>query len=300
MPRLPHVWPGQLIGSEVAPVTSRAAWHGLRSSDREEGKQMSELSTRNTKLVHYLNEAYGMEMRLETTLQAHISMTSNDRYRRRLKEHLLETRRHGRQVKQRIKRLGGSAQTFPTPGPDVVSDAAGALIGRAEKAIALAQGPLHAVRGTGEAERQLRNAKSEYSTEAEEIATYTAIEALADLLGDKDTKQLARTIRRDEERMLAFLEREIGNQTKALARAEIPAAERRTPSRKRPAARRASTASSRTRVRKGATSAKTSSKSSARARSASGSRRSVSRPPARAKAAVKRPASRRASASAKT
>jgi ferritin-like metal-binding protein YciE len=254
---------------------------------------MSELTAGNAKLVQYLNEAYGAETRLETMLQAHISMTANDRYRRRLKEHLVETRRHGRGVKQRIKRLGGSAQTFPTPGPDLVSDAAGALIGRAGKAVALAQGPLHAVRGTGEAERHLKNVKSEYASEAEEIATYTAIEALAELLGDKDTKQLARAIRRDEERMLGFLEREIGNQTKALARAEIPASERRTPRRKRstPRARRPSSTPARSRTRTAASATKSSRKPSRRA-GTSASRRSTARSRSRAGGSAKRPAAR--------
>ena len=36
---------------------------------------MSELSAGNAKLVQYLNEAYGNEVRLENALQAHISMT---------------------------------------------------------------------------------------------------------------------------------------------------------------------------------------------------------------------------------
>jgi ferritin-like metal-binding protein YciE len=254
---------------------------------------MSELTAGNAKLVQYLNEAYGTEMRLETTLQAHISMTASDRYRRRLREHLVETRRHGREVKKRIKRLGGSAQTFPTPGPDLVGDAAGALIGRAEKAVALARGPLHAMRGTGEAERHLKNAKSEYASEAEEIATYAAIEALADLLGDKDTKQLARAIRRDEQRMLGFLEREIGNQTKALARAEIPASERRSPSRKRSTGRtrRPSSTSSVSRTRTAASAGKTSRKPSRRA-GTSASRRSTARTRARAGGTAKRPAGR--------
>jgi len=194
---------------------------------------MTEPSTGVTKLIQYLNEAYGTEMRLETALQAHISMATQPRYRKRLKEHLTETRRHGREVKARIKRLGGTAETFSTPGPDVVADAAQALLGGAQKAVALAQGPLHAVRGTGEEEKQLKNAKTEYASEAEEIATYSAIESLAEALGDRETHQLARTIRRDEERMRSFLEREIPRLAKAMAKAEIPSAERRPASSRR-------------------------------------------------------------------
>ena len=201
---------------------------------RNREEQMTEPSTGVTKLIQYLNEAHGTEMRLETALQAHISMATQPRYRKRLKEHLTETRRHGREVKARIKRLGGTAETLSTPGPEVVANAAQALLGGAQKVVALAQGPLHAVCGTGEEEKQLKNAKTEYASEAEEIATYTAIEALAEAVGDRETQQLARNIRRDEERMRSFLEREIPRLAKAMAKAEIPPAERRAAPTRRP------------------------------------------------------------------
>src|SRR5947209_5794095 len=176
---------------------------------------MADTRAGTAKVIQYLNEAYGTEQRLETALEAHISMTTKDSYRKRLREHLTETKRHAREVEKRVKQLGGNAEPLDTPGPSVVGDAALAVMGGAQKAVALAQGPLHALRGTSEPEKMLKNAKSEYTSEAEEIATYAAIETLADLLGDKDTRQLARTIRREEERMLSFLEREINNQTKA-------------------------------------------------------------------------------------
>ena len=87
---------------------------------------------------------------------------------------------------------------------------------------------MHAVRGTGEEEKQLKNVKSEYADEHEEIAQYTAIEVLAGEVGDDETAKLAREIRREEERMAGFLERQIPVLTRAVARAEIPASERRT------------------------------------------------------------------------
>jgi rubrerythrin len=79
----------------------------------------------------------------------------------------------------------------------------------AQRAVALARGPLHAVRGTSEPEKMLKNAKTEYSEEAEEIATYTAIEELANKVNDKETAKLAKEIRREEERMASFLQRMI-------------------------------------------------------------------------------------------
>ena len=97
----------------------------------------------------------------------------------------------------------------------------------ASKGLAAAKGPLHAIRGTGEAEKMLKNAKTEFFNEFEEIATYTAIETLAEAVGDKDTAKLAKAIRREEERMAKFLERQIPALAKAVATEEIPAAERR-------------------------------------------------------------------------
>ncbi len=212
---------------------------------------MTDLSAANTKLVQYLNEAFGLEKRLETALDAHIALTTDASYKKRLKLHLTETKHHARDVKKRVKQLGGSASTVDAPGPAPVVDAAQVVLSGVQKATALAQGPLHALRGTGDAEKQLKNAKTEYASEAEEIATYAAIETLAGILGDKETQLLARAIGREEERMKSFLEKEIVRQTKAMAKAEIPASERRggRPTRSRstarPKAKKASTATAR-------------------------------------------------------
>jgi ferritin-like metal-binding protein YciE len=194
---------------------------------------MAELSAADAKLVQYLNEAYGLEKRLETALEAHLAMTTRAPYKKRLRQHLSETKRHGRDVKKRVKQLGGVASTVDAPGPTAVTGAAQAVLSGAQKAGALAQGPLHALRGTGEQEKQLKNAKTEYVSEAEEIATYAAIETLAGVLGDKDTQRLARTIGRDEQRMHSYLSKEIVLLTKAVARAEIPASQRRQTARPR-------------------------------------------------------------------
>ena len=127
------------------------------------------------------------------------------------------------------------------------------------------------MRGTGEEEKLLKNAKTEYFNEHEEIATYTAIETLAESVGDSDTAKLARQIRRDEERMARYLEGLIPRLTKAVARAEIPAAERnggRRTSRRR--------SSSKSRTSRSSNSTRSSSRSR-RASSKNGSRSSGSR-----------------------
>jgi ferritin-like metal-binding protein YciE len=205
---------------------------------------MAEQGQSDIKLVQYLNEAYGKEKELEVALQAHIQMTTRPPYKKRLQAHLKETKQHARAVERRIKQLGGKADWQPLPGPERVSEAASKVAEVASKGLAAAKGPLHAIRGTGEAEKMLKNAKTEYWNEFEEIATYYAIETLADVVGDKETHRLARSIRKEEERMARFLEKQIPTLTKAVAQEEIPAAERRaggSPSR----SRRASTSRSR-------------------------------------------------------
>jgi ferritin-like metal-binding protein YciE len=188
---------------------------------------MADLNERDAKLVQYLNEAYGKEKELEAALQAHIAMTTKAPYKKRLKKHLTETKGHARQLERRIKKLGGGGHAIQT----VVA-----------KATAAGKGPLHMVRGSGEQEKMLKNAKTEYFNEHEEISTYLAIETFAEKVGDKETAKLARGIRREEERMAKFLEGQIKALSGAVVTEEVPAAQRRSNggrARKRPAQRKA-------------------------------------------------------------
>jgi len=178
-----------------------------------------EPTARDAKLIQYLNEAYGKEKELETALQAHIKMAKRPPYKKRLQEHLRETKAQAKGLEKRIKALGGKAErSVPVPviGPEAAVEAAGAVTAAATKAVAAAKGPLHALRGTGEAEKQLKNAKDELWNEYQEIGNYTAIEALAEALRDDETAKLARAYRREEERMANFLLKLIPTLTKAV------------------------------------------------------------------------------------
>ena len=222
---------------------------------------------KQAKLVQYLSEAYAKEKELETALDADISVTTRKPYEKRLRAHLKETRSHARELERRIKKLGGG-------GPQLLEKVAGPAVGKAK---ALAKGPLHMVRGTGEAEKMLKNAKTEYWNEHEEIATYTAIETLAESVGDADTAKLARTIRRDEERMAKYLATQIPVLTKAVVSEEVPASERRNGTRsttRRAKPRRASSTSTRSRSNSGRTTGRK--RGSARRRSTGSRARSSS------------------------
>lgn len=55
-----------------------------------------ELNQRDTKLVTWLSEAHIKETELEADLTAHIALTEKASYKKRLQQHLKETRAQGR------------------------------------------------------------------------------------------------------------------------------------------------------------------------------------------------------------
>jgi ferritin-like metal-binding protein YciE len=180
---------------------------------------MTETPHRDAKLVELLNEAYAKEKQLESALDAHIRVTTRDDYAKRLKAHLKETKAHATQVSTRIKQLGGNPETVSLPGPEGLSRAAEGVSEMVGKAKAAAQ---HTVRGSGEQEKMLHNARVEYQQEAHEIATYTVIDSLATAVGDKQTAKLARDILREEVRMQEFLAGLLPKLSVDVAHDEIP------------------------------------------------------------------------------
>jgi ferritin-like metal-binding protein YciE len=233
------------------------------------------LNERDTKLVQWLNEAYAKEAELEADLSAHIALTQKMPYKKRLRAHLTETKDHKKRVAARIKALGGGK---PTPGPQIpgVPAAVGEVAG---KAVAAVKGQVGTARAavTEQSETHMRNAQEELREEHVEIAIYTRLETLATAVGDKETAQLAKNIRRDEERMAKFLDAELKRLVKEVVRADVPAAQRTTARRR---STRARTASSSSRSRStssrstSASSRSTSARSSRASRSGSGSARS--------------------------
>ncbi|MGN6170671.1 MAG: DUF892 family protein [Solirubrobacteraceae bacterium] len=242
----------------------------------------ADLNERDTKLTQWLNEAHVKEAELEADLTAHIALTDKASYKKRLQQHLRETRDHKRRVASRIKKLGAqaSAPSIPVPG---IPRAAGEVAG---KAVAAVKGQVGAARAalTEQAETHLRNAQEELREEQVEIAIYNRIETFASEVGDRETAQLARSIRRDEERMTKFLDAELTRLVKAVVRAEIPSDQRANSARSRRGSgsrRSAGSASSRSRRATSAASRSSSRsgsrrRSAATGRSASSSRRSSS------------------------
>jgi ferritin-like metal-binding protein YciE len=185
-------------------------------------------------VVRYLNEAHATEGALVTTLTAHLSITPPGSYRKLLERHLAETREHAEAIERRLSELGATTSVIQA-GTGLVQTAIGQVL-------ALSKGPIDLLRGGSREEKLLKNAKDECATEALEIATYDALEALARAVGDDQTASLARRHRAQEERMLEGLRAELPGLTKATAKslaadAVQPSSRARTPSRA-PAPRR--------------------------------------------------------------
>jgi ferritin-like metal-binding protein YciE len=180
---------------------------------------------RDAKLAQWLNEAHAKEAELEVALTAHIGLTEKRAYKDRLRRHLTETRDHKRRVAARINKLGGS----PVAGPNLpgVPDAVGEVAGKAVAAVKTQVGTARAV-VNDPIERQLRNAQEELREEHVEIALYSRIIAFAEEVGDRETAQLAKAIRRDEERMAKYLDAELVRLVKEVVRKQVPRDQRGT------------------------------------------------------------------------
>jgi ferritin-like metal-binding protein YciE len=228
-------------------------------------------NVRDAKLVQWLNEAYAKEAELEADLTAHIALTQKQSYKKRLRRHLTETKDHKRQVAKRIKQLGGSVSGPGLPGvPDAVGEVAGKAVAAVKTQVGTARAAVN-----DETETHLRNAQEELREEHVEIALYTRIIVFSEEVGDRETAQLAKAIRRDEERMAKFLDAELGRLVKELVRKQIPRDQRPTRGggsrsrRSTSGSRSSSSASSSRSSRSSARSRTSASRSAGRTRSAS-------------------------------
>jgi ferritin-like metal-binding protein YciE len=158
--------------------------------------------TPEEKTVQLLEEAQALEGALLQTLTAHVAITPRSEYRDLLERHAEETRAHLDRLGARLAELGEGRNPLQV-AYGVAQTAVGQLI-------AAGKFPIDLLRGTGSEDRLLKNARDEAASEALEIATYDALEALAEAAGDDETATLAREHREQEEAMLAGLRGVIG------------------------------------------------------------------------------------------
>ena len=161
-------------------------------------------------LVQYLREARATEAGLTQTLQAHIAATPPSDHRERLERHLETTRSHEQMLAARLRELEGGDPL--RQALDIVYAPVGYSLGIARGATRAMLSVLDLPRTLllrepepSPADRVLRNVRAESASSALELATYTAIERIAEAQGDEETARLAAELRADEEEMAEYL-----------------------------------------------------------------------------------------------
>jgi ferritin-like metal-binding protein YciE len=168
------------------------------------------------KLIQYLADAHAKELQQISTLRAHLTITEPGDYRNGLQTHLRETQNHAERVMRRLSELGYRRNPVQM-GYGLMQTVIG-------QGLVMAKGPVDMVRGGNVKEKMLKNARDEFTSEALEIASYDAIERMANNIGDETTAELAASIRNDEERMLENLRAEIPTLTDEVVRTQVRAA----------------------------------------------------------------------------
>jgi ferritin-like metal-binding protein YciE len=140
------------------------------------------------KLYDYLQDAHAMELNVQAMLTSMIAATNDEPVKRRLEEHLEETKAHAEKISGRLgaHHQAGSARKQVS-----------AIMG------AGAKGLIDQVRG----DKPGKNARDAYVTEALEIAAYELLMRLADRAGDERTVAACKEILAEEEGMRRYIER---------------------------------------------------------------------------------------------
>ncbi len=147
----------------------------------------------NSTYIAWLNDARAMEMGLIQNIQAHIRLADgkHPKLKARLEQHLEETKRHAELVAEAIERHGGRISTMK----GVMSTLAGGLGGAAA-----------AVTG----DDLMKASLQDFAGEHLEIASYTALIAAAEQLGETESVAAFESILAEEKAMAKWYEENIG------------------------------------------------------------------------------------------
>jgi ferritin-like metal-binding protein YciE len=148
-------------------------------------------------LLSWLRDAHAMEQQAETMLSATIGRLQHyPDLRRKLEQHLEETKRQQQLVNDCISRLGGDNSA--------VKDAMG-------KMVAMGQG----LSGLFVDDEVIKASLASYTFEQMEIASYRILVAGAEAVGDVTTAAVCTRILKEEEAMAAWLEQQMPNLVRA-------------------------------------------------------------------------------------
>ena len=171
-----------LGGRELGRFRTRR--RGYNYTRFEEGEDVTQEQRLRRKLVEYVQNVHAMEQNVLLMLDSMILTTGDPEIVVMLRHHKEETRRQEQRLSERRRALGGLGL---------------ASVGKDLAAIVAAQ-----AKGTVDlwrADRAVQNARDAFVTEHLEIAAYELLERLAERAGDRETAELARENRAEEEAM---------------------------------------------------------------------------------------------------
>lgn len=138
--------------------------------------------------MSWLKDAYAMEISLIEVLERRVNDAEGHPQMQEMdRKHLEETRRHAELVKSRIEALGEETSSIKSG----MSKLTGMFQGMATKPAS---------------DTLVKNGLADYASENFEIASYKALMAAAQEMGDQETVEMCRQIIQDEERMAKFLD----------------------------------------------------------------------------------------------
>jgi ferritin-like metal-binding protein YciE len=143
-------------------------------------------------LISWLNDAYAMEQTLLPVLQNHAKDAEEamPEAAAHIRRHIDETRTHAERIEQCLRQLGTT--------PSTVKSAMGSMMGTAQSVM------------TGMfSDEMIKNALGDYGSEQFEVASYTALVAAAEELGETEIARLCEENLREDQLMASWFEQQI-------------------------------------------------------------------------------------------
>ncbi|MGE5393068.1 MAG: DUF892 family protein [Candidatus Saccharibacteria bacterium] len=142
-------------------------------------------------ILNWLKDAFAMEKESEEIMEHRLSdVEDQPEIRKKVEEHLDETRSQAERIKNRIEALGGD-----------VSDIKAGVYNLAGFLSARSTGPF--------SDEAVKNGIADFTQESMEAASYQALAAGAEAVGDEETAELAREIMREELGMAEWLKNRV-------------------------------------------------------------------------------------------
>jgi ferritin-like metal-binding protein YciE len=139
-------------------------------------------------LVAWLNDAHGMENALIQILEHQVKDAKDfPAAQEKIQQHLEQTRQHAEMVKSCVENLGGSTSSI-------------------KSGIASLFGQMQALSTGAAQDEMVKNSLADAAAEQFEIASYSALIAAAQELGEMNTVTACQQILQDEQNMLSWLQ----------------------------------------------------------------------------------------------